>query len=510
MFHPGFSKVKKEMLFCLVTSQNNREAHRHRPNYQTIKINPTKKEGKQTIKNALRDFLFCEHSQFPRYCNSCRSMLLKLAPKNLISFRKWKFDKIQLYPTPPKEISNNISSLKNKCSSVPSAPTEFQATLLSTSTITVTWQAPLSKGSTIKGYYLHFKREFGEWEKIKIPAHDMSFTLNNLQCGTRHQFYLQAFNQLGQSSPTSTISQRTQGSAPVAPSIFDLIHVNSTSISLNVTSWGDGGCPITSFVVEYKLKHGVDWTLVSNNVKFDQTEFLVLDLNPETWYTLRMTAHNSAGSTIHKYDFVTLTHSGAIVAPELIIHSGYGQNSIFSDLGIIIPTGAALVIIVVSGAGFFLYMKRKQELYNANKYGEKPSQIGLVPDVQKTGRCESDTTAGGSIGCGAMVSSSPNESLCLPTPVHISLGRRQDISPYATFQVPNSTGGEGAMESTPQTIDHCSHSQHIKGANTDTYKYGSSADSVYTKICKKSQYGDDDDDAVDWIPLHSLYKSHRY
>jgi hypothetical protein len=36
----------------------------------------------------------------------------------------------------------------------------------------------------------------------------------------------------------------------------------------------------------------------------------VLDLMPETRYTLRMTAHNSAGSTVHEYDFTTLTFSG--------------------------------------------------------------------------------------------------------------------------------------------------------------------------------------------------------
>ncbi|XP_046988370.1 Down syndrome cell adhesion molecule-like protein 1 homolog [Schistocerca americana] len=406
-----------------------------------------------------------------------------------------------------EEIVYSVSVQESRSKGIPSAPTDFQAASHSTSTISLSWLPPPSRGSTVKGYYLHFKREFGEWEKIKIPAHESHFTLKNLQCGTRHQFYLQAFNQLGQSSPTPTISQRTQGSAPVAPNIFDLIHVNSTSISLNVSSWGDGGCPITSFVVEYKLKHGVDWTLVSNNVKFDQTEFLVLDLNPETWYTLRMTAHNSAGSTIYKYDFVTLTHSGAIVAPELIVHSGYGQGSLLNDLGIIIPTVAALVIIVVSGAGFFLYMRKKQEMFQVNKYGEKPSEIGLVPDVGKVGGCESDTTAGGSNGCSGMMSSSPHESVCLPTPMRVSLGRRQDISPYATFQVPNSMGSEGAVEGVPLTMDHCPQGQPLEGVNVDIYKYGSSADSVYTKICKTSQY---DDDAVDWIPLHSLYKSHRY
>lgn len=53
------------------------------------------------------------------------------------------------------------------------------------------------------------------------------------------------------------------------------------------------------------------WTLVSNHVRWDNTsEFLVLDLTPAHHYTLRVTAHNSAGSSVATYPFTTLTHLG--------------------------------------------------------------------------------------------------------------------------------------------------------------------------------------------------------
>lgn len=53
------------------------------------------------------------------------------------------------------------------------------------------------------------------------------------------------------------------------------------------------------------------WTLVSNHVRWDNTsEYLVLDLRPATHYTLRITAHNSAGSSVATYPFTTLTHLG--------------------------------------------------------------------------------------------------------------------------------------------------------------------------------------------------------
>ena len=49
------------------------------------------------------------------------------------------------------------------------------------------------------------------------------------------------------------MSDQTKGSAPIAPeSTIHLIKVNSSSIILDLAAWKDGGCPITSFVVEYQ------------------------------------------------------------------------------------------------------------------------------------------------------------------------------------------------------------------------------------------------------------------
>ncbi len=52
-----------------------------------------------------------------------------------------------------------------------------------------------------------------------------------------------------------------------------------------------------------------DWTLVSNSVKAGGN-FVVLDLNPATWYNLKVTAHNNAGFSVAEYEFATLTVSG--------------------------------------------------------------------------------------------------------------------------------------------------------------------------------------------------------
>ena len=131
------------------------------------------------------------------------------------------------------------------------------------------------------------------------------------------------------------------------------------------------------------LTDGNEWILVNNNIKRrlsgrvtnslrvsnkDQTNvvralenddaaaaavqegFSVLDLNPETHYQLRMTAHNSAGSTVRIYEFTTLTFGGATVAPELIIHSEYNYGGFINLLlnpSVILPILLAIIVIVV-------------------------------------------------------------------------------------------------------------------------------------------------------------------
>ena len=52
-----------------------------------------------------------------------------------------------------------------------------------------------------------------------------------------------------------------------------------------------------------------EWNQVSNNVK-PGGNFVVLDLDPASWYHLRVTAHNNAGFAVAEYEFATLTVTG--------------------------------------------------------------------------------------------------------------------------------------------------------------------------------------------------------
>ena len=49
--------------------------------------------------------------------------------------------------------------------------------------------------------------------------------------------------------------------------------------------------------------------------------FVVLDLNPATWYNLRVTAHNNAGFSVAEYEFATLTVTGGeLTRTPILVH----------------------------------------------------------------------------------------------------------------------------------------------------------------------------------------------
>ncbi|XP_022815117.1 Down syndrome cell adhesion molecule-like protein Dscam2 isoform X34 [Spodoptera litura] len=168
--------------------------------------------------------------------------------------------------------------------------------------------------SPAAGYTIHYKQEFGDWETVQIPSTTDTYTLENLFCGSRYQLYVTAYNGIGTGEASDVVIARTRGSKPPVPRAADFIEVGSSSVTLHLKQWLDGGCPMSHFVVENKKKGAAEWNQISNAVK-PGGNFVVLDLEPATWYVLRITAHNNAGFNVAEYEFATLTMTGGTIAP---------------------------------------------------------------------------------------------------------------------------------------------------------------------------------------------------
>ncbi|XP_034170916.1 cell adhesion molecule Dscam2 isoform X3 [Osmia lignaria lignaria] len=244
---------------------------------------------------------------------------------------------------------------------VPPAAPFLHATSATSNSINVQWKNGDDGGAPIRGYILHYKRESGEWEEVKVSHKINSFVLSRLWCGNDYQMYLTAYNRIGMGSPSEIVKATTKGSKPEdSPSNGDkFVTVNVSWITLHLSTWNDGGCPITYFELEYR-KNGEDiWTLVSNNIEVQKT-YTLSELQPGTTYDIRIRAHNNAGFSVAEYRITTLQpHTSSTVPAVEIDHYIPQHTSVYSDLKLIIPLIlSSLAFIAAAGAVFYCFRKR--------------------------------------------------------------------------------------------------------------------------------------------------------
>ncbi|XP_044018837.1 Down syndrome cell adhesion molecule-like protein Dscam2 isoform X40 [Aphidius gifuensis] len=239
---------------------------------------------------------------------------------------------------------------------------EIHLTATTTNSLTVKLQPHQSDTAPIHGYTIHYKPEFGDWETVQISSTTQQYTIENLWCGSKYQIYATAYNGIGTGDKSNTINPSTKGSKPIVPEASRFIEVATNSITLHLSAWSDGGCPMLYFVIENKKKHQTEYAQVSNNVKAGGN-FVVLDLEPANWYHLRVTAHNNAGFAVAEFEFATLTITGGTIAPAREIQDVRGGNTginginginedpmkiFMANLNLVVPVVAALLVIIVA------------------------------------------------------------------------------------------------------------------------------------------------------------------
>ncbi|XP_015431460.1 PREDICTED: Down syndrome cell adhesion molecule-like protein Dscam2 [Dufourea novaeangliae] len=241
---------------------------------------------------------------------------------------------------------------------VPPTPPTLLATGTTTDAVQLQWKQGDNGGAPIKGFLLAYRREFSEWEEVMLDRKASTHLLEGLQCGTRYQFTLAAFNRIGSGSASKIETAKTNGTKPIPPSKHQLMKVNQTYVTLELAAWQDGGCPLLYFVVEYRRLPG-DWLLVSNNVP-PQSRFPIVDLESGTKYELRVTAYNNAGSTQAEYLFGTLSpNTGNRMHNEPPPETE--ESSLFFDAHVLAPSVISLLTVFLAVAGVCFCLKTHAE-----------------------------------------------------------------------------------------------------------------------------------------------------
>ncbi|KAG8136504.1 hypothetical protein E2320_005077 [Naja naja] len=183
------------------------------------------------------------------------------------------------------------------------------------SSITLSWIPGDNGGSSIRGYILQYSEDNSEqWGSFPISPSERSYRLETLKCGTWYKFTLTAQNGVGPGRISEIIEAKTLGKEPQFSKEQELFaSINTTRVRLNLIGWNDGGCPITSFILEYRPFGTTVWTTAQRTSL--TKSYIVYDLLEATWYELQMRVCNSAGCAEKQAKFATLNYDGSTIPP---------------------------------------------------------------------------------------------------------------------------------------------------------------------------------------------------
>ena len=202
---------------------------------------------------------------------------------------------------------------------VPAAPSNFDATLTSSTTMDCTWT---DNANNELSFLLEASFNQGPWAPepgINIPANStiLHLTLTGFDPGDQISLRLRAVNAAGQSLPSNSDTVVIPGGpsgVPTAPSGF-----NATLLGTTVNCvWQDNSNNETGFMLESSINGGAFAEETDINIPANATsiELNLTGFNPSDQITLRIKAFNASGnSAVSNTATVTIPGSNGPAAP---------------------------------------------------------------------------------------------------------------------------------------------------------------------------------------------------
>lgn len=315
--------------------------------------------------------------------------------------------------------------------------------------IGIMWETANDSGTPIQGYNLFYRPTNGNWISIPISSDQNAYVLNGLKCGSQYIFKINAHNKVGIGPSTEELIVWTKGKAPQIPQENDLIATNSTCLYLKLSSWHNGGCPISHFSIEYRRLHTPFWTTVSSDisgVERGNKSISFCDFVPGTWYELKITSNNDAGETTVQFNFATTTLTGDKIPPPeyptIEIDSTADTSNMHDDFQWIQTSVAVVTLGSIAVAGFIL--TRYKRIYCFSNTRNSISE--LSSNTNQKDECEY----------------ARNQQVYSSSPVKIidkeDSSEMYEISPYATFNDNNERILKTrSRDRTPSSMDYSLH-----------------------------------------------------
>ncbi|MBI2006023.1 MAG: fibronectin type III domain-containing protein [Nitrosopumilales archaeon] len=184
---------------------------------------------------------------------------------------------------------------------VPAAPTNLNATAVSSSQINLSWTAPVnSTQSQVSGYRIEIKPlcvgSFSILANTTTTA--TTYADTNLISGICYEYRVSAINSIGVGNPSNTASAATW-SEPSEPRSLTASTVSSLQINLNWTVPLDsGGTPVNGYKIERRNSCAGSFLTIVANTSNTNIVYSDTGLTNGTCYQYRVFAHNIVGTSL--------------------------------------------------------------------------------------------------------------------------------------------------------------------------------------------------------------------
>ncbi|KAG0413528.1 hypothetical protein HPB47_009319 [Ixodes persulcatus] len=286
------------------------------------------------------------------------------------------------------------------------------------------------------GYVARFRLHEGmDWNEVSLGPDKRGYLFEGLVCGSAYYFSILSYNRNGRSEPGELLQVKTEGTVPQPPSHRTGIVPNVTGLNLALSTWRDGGCPISHFFIQYKSRDDSEWTLLSSRVLPDRDSVAIGDLMPGTWYNIVVMAFNSAGSTKAEYTTATLTLSGnPLLEPDKMAETGRESIPRYRSLSIIVPICCSIVVLMAVTVAIMVLLCRKRTLGTPPSAMDTYGGVRMCEDLKMDSLIMSELEKPGSGDVG---------------------GREYYPSPYASSKLPNISRRESADDGGgPRSDEH--------------------------------------------------------
>lgn len=158
------------------------------------------------------------------------------------------------------------------------------------SSITASWTAPSSGGSTITDYIVEYSTDNATWVTFSDGLSTTAgTTISGLTNGTAYYVRVSAVNVAGAGTAITSASTSTPRTTPSAPSINSIV-ADDSELSIRFTAGATGGSVVTSY--QYSTNGGSTWVTASGTT----SPIAITGLTNGTRYQVALRAVNIVGS----------------------------------------------------------------------------------------------------------------------------------------------------------------------------------------------------------------------